>query len=213
MFERHLNSAQMADKIEKDIQRFVQGVEQLVSRKLPIYAGKTAQQHFRENFTKGGFVDGGLHPWTPSKRLSSGGQGADSKYGTLLSSRKHLYSSINYTPSTAKVTIFNDVVYAQIHNEGGTIGITPKMRGYAWHRYYELAGKGKSGSDSPKIRKKGEQSAEAPESEEAKLWRGLALTKKQFVTIPKRQFIGQSAELDDKIAAYIEREVLKILNS
>ena len=49
----------MADKIEKDIQRFGQSVKHLVSRKLPIYAGKTAQQHFRENFTKGDFVDGG----------------------------------------------------------------------------------------------------------------------------------------------------------
>ena len=203
----------MADRIEKDIQRFVQGVEQLISRRLPIYAGKTATQHFKDNFTKGGFVNGGLQPWLPSKRLSSGGQGADSKYGTLLSSRKHLYSSINYTPSTAKVTIFNDVIYAQIHNEGGTIGITPKMRGYAWHRYYELTGKGKSGSNSPKTGKKGEQTVEAPESDEAKLWKGLALTKKQSITIPKRQFMGQSAELDDKIAAYIEREVLKILNS
>ena len=72
----------MADRIEKDIQRFVQGVEQLISRRLPIYAGKTATQHFKDNFTKGGFVNGGLQPWTPSKRLSSGGQGADSKYGT-----------------------------------------------------------------------------------------------------------------------------------
>lgn len=203
----------MADRIEKDIQRFVQGVEQLISRRLPIYAGKTATQHFKDNFTKGGFVNGGLQPWPPSKRLSSGGQGADSKYGTLLSSRKHLYSSINYTPSTAKVTIFNDVVYAQIHNEGGTIGITPKMRGYAWHRYYELTGKGKSGSNSPKTRKEGKNAEPVVESAEAKMWKGLALTKKQFVTIPKRQFMGQSAELDDKIAAYIEREVLKILNS
>jgi hypothetical protein len=48
----------MADRIEKDIQRFVRGVDQLISRRLPIYAGKTAQQHFRENFTKGDFVDG-----------------------------------------------------------------------------------------------------------------------------------------------------------
>lgn len=63
----------MADIIEKDIQKFVQGVEQLVSRKLPVYAGRTAQQHFRDNFHKGGFVNGGLQPWTPSKRLSSGG--------------------------------------------------------------------------------------------------------------------------------------------
>lgn len=87
------------------------------------------------------------------------------------------------------------------------------MRGYAWHRYYELTGKGKSGSNSPKTRKEGENAEPVVESAEAKMWKGLALTKKQSITIPKRQFMGQSAELDDKIAAYIEREVLKILNS
>ena len=49
----------MADRIKKDIQRFVQGVEQFINRRLPIYAGKTATQHFKDNFTKGDFVDGG----------------------------------------------------------------------------------------------------------------------------------------------------------
>ena len=55
----------MADKIEEGTQRFGQSVKHLVSRKLPIYAGKTAQQHFRENFTKGDFVNGGGTEWQP----------------------------------------------------------------------------------------------------------------------------------------------------
>lgn len=113
--------------------------ERLISRKLPVVAGKYAKQHFQDNFRQGGFVNGGLHPWPPAKRLSSGESGADSQYKTLMSSRNHLFSSINYTPGIAKVTIFNDVVYAAIHNEGGTVHpkITPKMRRFAWAKYYD----------------------------------------------------------------------------
>lgn len=135
----------MADKLESGIQRMKKEIEQLISRKLPVVAGKYAKQHFQDNFRQGGFVNGGLHPWPPAKRLSSGEPGADSQYKTLMSSRNHLFSSINYTPGIAKVTIFNDVVYAAIHNEGGTVHpkITPKMRRFAWAKYYELKGKQK----------------------------------------------------------------------
>ena len=61
----------MADKLESDIRRMKKEIEQLISRKLPVVAGKYAKQQFQDNFRQGGFVNGGLHSWTPSKRLSS----------------------------------------------------------------------------------------------------------------------------------------------
>lgn len=202
----------MADKLESDIQRMKKEIEQLISRKLPVVAGKYAKQHFQDNFRQGGFVNGGLHPWPPAKRLSSGESGADSQYKTLMSSRNHLFSSINYTPGIAKVTIFNDVVYAAIHNEGGTVHpkITPKMRRFAWAKYYELKGRQK-GTQNRTSQSAGNQ----PDSGEAEKWKRLALTKKETLTIniPQRQFIGQSTELDAKISAYVEKEVLRIINS
>mgnify|MGYP000714418715 CR=1 FL=1 len=51
----------MADKLESDIQRMKKEIEQLISRKLPVVAGKYAKQHFQDNFRQGGFVNGGLH--------------------------------------------------------------------------------------------------------------------------------------------------------
>lgn len=177
----------MADKLESDIQRMKKEIEQLISRKLPVVAGKYAKQHFQDNFRQGGFVNGGLHPWPPAKRLSSGESGADSQYKTLMSSRNHLFSSINYTPGIAKVTIFNDVVYAAIHNEGGTVHpkITPKMRRFAWAKYYELKGKQKGARKPRKGQKNGtSQSAGIlPDSGEAEKWKRLALTKKETLTI------------------------------
>lgn len=209
----------MADKLESDIQRMKKEIEQLISRKLPVVAGKYAKQHFQDNFRQGGFVNGGLHPWPPAKRLSSGESGADSQYKTLMSSRNHLFSSINYTPGIAKVTIFNDVVYAAIHNEGGTVHpkITPKMRRFAWAKYYELKG-GQKGAQKPRKGTQNRTSQSAgnqPDSGEAEKWKRLALTKKETLTIniPQRQFMGQSAELDAKISAYVEKEVLRIINS
>ena len=209
----------MADKLESDIQRMKKEIEQLISRKLPVVAGKYAKQHFQDNFRQGGFVNGGLHPWPPAKRLSSGESGADSQYKTLMSSRNHLFSSINYTPGIAKVTIFNDVAYAAIHNEGGTVHpkITPKMRRFAWATYYELKGKQKGAQKPQKDPKNGtsQSAGKQPDSGEAEKWKRLALTKKETLTIniPQRQFMGQSAELDAKISAYVEKEVLRIINS
>lgn len=136
-----------------------------------------------------------------------------------MSSRNHLFSSINYTPGIAKVTIFNDVVYAAIHNEGGTVHpkITPKMRRFAWAKYYELKGKQKGAQKPRKGSKNGtsQSAGKQPDSGEAEKWKRLALTKKETLTIniPQRQFMGQSAELDAKISAYVEKEVLRIINS
>ena len=198
------------DKLQQDIQRMKKEIETLISRKLPVAAGKYAKQHFQDNFRQGGFVDGGLHPWPQARRISSGGAGADSKYKTLMSSRNHLFSSINYTPGVAKVTIFNDVVYAAIHNEGGTVHpkVTPKMRKYAWAKYYELGGQ-KSDNGGRKGAAKSVQV-----SDEAEKWKRLALTKKESLTIniPQRQFMGPSAELDGKISKYVENEILRIIN-
>lgn len=201
------------DKIQQDIQRMRKDFEHLIARKLPVAAGKIAKQHFQDNFRQGGFVNGGLHPWPPAKRLSSGGPGADSRYRTLMSSRNHLYNAIGYTPGMAEVTIFNDAIYAPVHNEGGTIHpkITPKMRRFAWAKYYELGGGGKGAQKGRKGATSGGQGASPAEAEK---WKALALTKKQSLTIniPRRQFMGPSAELDTKISSYIEKEILRIIN-
>ena len=201
------------DKIQQDIQRMRKDFENLIARKLPVAAGKISKQHFQDNFRQGGFVNGGLHPWPPAKRLSSGAPGADARYRTLMSSRNHLFNSFGYTPGMAEVTIFNDVIYAPIHNEGGTIHpkITPKMRRFAWAKYYELGGGGKG---RQKDRNGATQVGLETSSAEAEKWKALALTKKQSLTIniPRRQFMGPSAELDTKIASYIEKEILRIIN-
>lgn len=92
-------------------------------RKLPVLVGRTAKDHFQENFRQGGFVDGSLHPWQEAQRRKKGGKRASTKYGTLLSGRNHLFSSIKYIPGDSSVTVTNDVEYAALHNNGPQAGV------------------------------------------------------------------------------------------
>lgn len=184
---------------------------ELFKHRLPIMVGRMAKDHYQDNFRKGGFVNGGLRKWPQSKRQLSGKTSARAKYGPLLSSRLHLFESIKYIPGDYCVKVSNEVPYAAIHNEGGTITthptVTPKMRKMAWARVYAIAG----------IKVKGKKKKKLPKElpEEAKKWKRLALTKKGKLdikaTIPQRRFLGESAELTKKINDKIEMEVAKII--
>ena len=147
------------EEFTKLVEKKASEIVQLHNRTLPIKAGVIAEAHFKDNFIKGGFVNGGLQKWVPSKRLSSTAKSADKKNKTLLSSSPHLFSEVNHIPSEGEVRIINTVPYAAVHNEG--------LR----------AGRGSG------------------------------------FTMPKRQFIGESKELTDKIQNLIETEITKILNS
>ena len=141
-------------------------IQKSISRTMPIKAGRIAKDLFQENFLKGGFVDGGIHEWQPSKRLGTKNdegkvvgkaKGAKGEYKTLMSSRNNLFNSIEYRIDDSGVVIENRVPYAAVHNEG--------LR----------AGRGKG------------------------------------FTMPQRQFIGDSKELDEAIEDMIENELTKIL--
>lgn len=45
------------------LQQYGSEIEQARQRTLPIKVGRIAKDHFQDNFRRGGFVDGGLHPW------------------------------------------------------------------------------------------------------------------------------------------------------
>jgi phage gpG-like protein len=191
-----------------DLQKKGKELEDLTRRRMPAIVGRMAVSHFQDNFRRGGFVDNGLQAWQPAKRKEGKSKKAAGNYGTLLSSRRHLFDSISYIPGDAAVLIKNDVPYASIHNEGGQVNthptVTPKMRRFAWAKYYEALGgqKPAKGTSVP---------------EDAARWRALALTKKTNLDVkffmPKRQFIGESKELTDKINAKWESEIEKIIDN
>ena len=161
----------------------------LARRKMPVIVGQMAKSHFQENFRKSGFVNNGLNQWKPSKRLSNPGKSAASNYKTLTSGRNHLLSSIKYIPGDARVTIRNDVEYASIHNEGGTINMPARKQVIHFN-------------------KKGKFSKLTLAHYAQK-----ANRKAYSITMPKRQFIGESKELNEKIAARWEQEIEKTIHN
>lgn len=200
--------------IERKVEALKRQLELEVKDRLPRKVGVLAVQHFKQNFREEGFVDGGLRPWQKAKRQLSGGRNASSRYKTLTSARNHLMSSIEAHPTSGAVSIENHVPYAKIHNEGGTISsnpnITPKMRKFAWAMYYKTSGIKKSRG----TRKKGKGKTPKVIPKEAQKWLGLALTKKTKLHIrakmPKRQFIGESKELEQKVSQEITNSIKKI---
>ena len=79
------------------------------------------------------------------------------------------------------------------------------MRRFAWAMYHKVTGREKN--------KRKTKKAGTKENAAAGFWKALALTKKQklSIKIPKRRFLGESAELTRKINEKTEQEITKIL--
>lgn len=127
----------------------------------------------------------------------------------LLIDKGRLRRSIRIiSVSRNSFTLGSDVPYAQIQNEGGQIAITPKMRKFFWAKFYEA-------SESIEARKDGSVSLNSTNKAigaEAMGWRGLAL-KRGPLKIPKRQFIGATSSLYNRMEKYFVAQVSKALLS
>ena len=201
--------------LKKTLKLLERDLQKTISDTLPRKAGVLAVNHTRQNFRDGGFRNGGLQPWKPTRRQQSGSKKASDRYGPLLSSRKRLMGATYDVPMKGKVIVRNTVEYAAIHNEGGTVSthprITPKLRKMAWARYFKAAGIRRG--TSSKTRKK--KDASAPP--EARMWKAIALSKKSRLNvtaqIPQRRFLGQSKELTGKLRKEAEKELLKVMEA
>mgnify|MGYP002393039814 CR=1 FL=1 len=105
-----------------------------------------------------------------------------------------LQDSLKVTESVSAGTITarSHVRYASIHNEGGRITVTAKMKAFFWvmHRMAN----GAAGQANAPARRRSTMSTEAA------YWKALALMKVgQQIKIPQRQFVGFSHQLDEAI--------------
>ena len=176
----------------------------------PKRVGEMAISHFKRNFREGGWCDNGsVQKWKQTRRQEQGGKAAYYNRTPLLSGSNNLYGGFTYKAGAGKVIVSNEVKYAPIHNNGGVVThrITPRMRRYAWHRFFEAAGIKKG--DSPKVRKRKESAMNPADW----MWKRLALTPKQTsrVHIPQRKFMGHSKELQQKLNEYTEKELKKLI--
>lgn len=135
------------------------------------------KDEFDRNFERKAFFD---KPWPKNKLIN--------RKGSMMARNNHLRRSISTRTDADSIIFTSSLPYALIHNEGGTITVTAKMKKFFWHKYYETSGKVKTLKNGQKSTSKQSQRYNI----EAEQWKNLALMKVgDQLTIPQRQFIGE----------------------
>lgn len=110
----------------------------------------------------------------------------------------------------SKVVYSSTLPYAAIHNEGGTITVTAKMKRYFWAKYIEATG-------SFSYKKDGQQrntQRQRKISADSEFYKAMALKKTgDKIKIPKRQFIGMHPSLNAAITEIIEKNLDEFLKN
>lgn len=152
---------------------------------------------FDRNFERGSFF--GTKKWPKSARPGA---------KTPLIDSGALRRSIRGQVQRNTVRFSSSLPYASIHNTGGTITVTTRMKRYFWAKYIEASGrtsKTKSGKTSNSRRNRSL-------SEKALFYKAMALKKVgSKIKIPQRQFLGHHASLEAPTKAIIERGITEFL--
>jgi phage gpG-like protein len=158
-----------------------------------------AAKFFKDCFVKGGFTDESFDKWADGTSPLRGKK-------TLIGYRNtmNLMQSIRTLEETDdRVRTGTQLVYSEIHNDGGIITVTKKMKGYWWLKYAQLAGikmgdkkKGiKTDWDSKTTTRK-TKNAQANVNAKAEFCRNMALMPVgKKIKIPRRKYIGESKTL------------------
>lgn len=124
----------------------------------------------------------------------------------ILTQSGALRKSIQSRISGDSIVFYSDLPYAGIHNEGGEIKVTARMKRYFWHKYMTVAGvlvwaRRKDGSMR---HDKNTRTLSA----EADFYKAMALKKTgSTIVIPKRQFLGVSPEVEKAVRDIIEGQL------
>ena len=167
-----------------DLLSRINQAKQYLARDVQEVVGVEAVNQFKSNFVQEGF-DG--NKWASRKTKVK----LQKKVLTGQGSGDHLSDSLDYRVEGNTTIIYSDKVYAQIHNEGGTITVTPQMKKYFWAMSM--------------------QAKEAGDTDLQEQYKWMALSKE--ITIVQRMFMGESKDLNQKIISKIERDLNRILNS
>lgn len=121
-----------------------------------------------------------------------------------------LRRSVRSEIKESSIVFFSDLPYAAIHNEGGEIKVTARMKRYFWHKYYSTAGSfGRKKNGSLRNDKRNRQL-----TDESDFWKAMALMKVgSTIKIPQRKFLGTSPEVEAAVRQIIEENLTEYINS
>lgn len=130
--------------------------------------------------------------------------------GHLLVDTGALRRSVKSRSSASSITFYSDLPYASIHNDGGEIKVTARMKRYFWARYYEARGSfGWRKNGTRRNDKKNRQL-----TTEAEFWKAMALMKVgKTIKIPRRRFLGASPEVETAVREIIEENLNEYFNN
>lgn len=119
----------------------------------------------------------------------------------ILTDSGQLRSSIGKRMTENSITFYSNLPYAGIHNDGGEIVVTKRMKGFFWGKYKEATGS--FGRKKNGERRKDKRTNQL--STEAEFWRAMALMKVgKAIKIPRRRFLGYSPEVEQAVRNVIE---------
>ena len=181
--------AEKSNQVTRELQRRIN----LLVREMLKDIKKEALEEFDRNFEREAFFN---QKWARRKYNDDESRGLLVQNGTL---RRSIKGEITDHDS---VLIYTTELYANIHNEGGTITVTRKMKAHFWKMYYTVTGgKAADGFSRNLQRKKNgaprNNKRDRALTAEAKFYRAMAMKKAgSKITIPKRQFIGNHPDLE-----------------
>ena len=180
-----------------EIERALKKVEREAAKKIPRLIGNAAVEHFKENFDKGGFVDGGVNKWADVKRRDSSSPwyGFDYKGEHRTSYKFKREKKTGKTKKAAKQKKLNFSKAATVR---------PVMQG-ATHELQRSIRCDVSGTNIT-------ISSDKPYAQIHNDGGTVKVFGKHSATMPQRQFIGESKELNAKIESIIDTNVEDIIN-
>lgn len=186
--------AEKSNQVNQELQRRVNRLIRVTLKDIKVEALDEVDRNFeREAF----FND----KWARRKYNDDESRGLLIKTGNL---RRSITGRITDRDS---VVIETTQPYAKIHNEGGTITVTRKMKKYFWWKYITITGSKRMKAGIPityseRFSRKKDGTLRNTKrnrelTEEAEFYRAMALKKAgSKITIPKRQFIGNHPDLE-----------------
>lgn len=130
--------------------------------------------------------------------------------GHILVASGDLRRSIRSEIRESSIVFYSDSPYAAIHNEGGEIKVTERMKKYFWYKYYSTTGAFGRRKDGSLRRNKRNVQLTA----EAEFWRAMALMKVgSTIRIPQRKFLGSSPEVETAVREIIENNLTEYINN
>lgn len=152
---------------------------------------------FDKNFERGSFF--GSAKWPKSARPGA---------KTPLIDSGALRRSIRGTVGRNSVAFSSSLPYASIHNTGGTLTVTTKMKRYFCAKYIEATGKTTKTKSGQTANTKRNRTLSAA----AQFYKAMALKKTgSKIKIPQRQFLGHHQSLEAPTKAIIERNIEELV--